>query len=91
YRRVFSEIMIRRMANPKIGTIFPAYTGYSPLGIVQGADLTPQMAAAAVAMTSPSTLAGAAQPQADAQIPPPATADWQLRGRGDRILTRRER
>jgi uncharacterized protein (DUF1501 family) len=42
YRRVFSEIMIRRMANPNLSRIFPGYTGYSPLGIVQGTDITAQ-------------------------------------------------
>ena len=41
YRRVLSEILIRRMCNPMLGTIFPGYTDYSPLGIVQGTDLTP--------------------------------------------------
>lgn len=42
FRRVFSEILIRRMGNNKLGTVFPGYSGYSPLGIVQGTDLTPQ-------------------------------------------------
>lgn len=41
YRRVLSEILIRRLANPKLGSIFPGYAGYAPLGIVQGADLPP--------------------------------------------------
>jgi uncharacterized protein (DUF1501 family) len=41
YRRVLSEILIRRLANPQLGTVFPGYTDYSPLGIVQGQDLTP--------------------------------------------------
>lgn len=41
YRRVLSEILIRRMGNPNIGTIFPNYAGYAPLGVVQGTDLTP--------------------------------------------------
>jgi uncharacterized protein (DUF1501 family) len=41
YRRVLSEILIRRLANPNLGTIFPGYTDYAPLGILQGADLTP--------------------------------------------------
>ena len=90
YRRVFSEIMIRRMANPKIGTIFPAYNGYSPLGIVQGADLAPQIDTA-VAMTALSAVATAAPTQVESRLPPAATADWQLRGRGNRVLTRRER
>jgi uncharacterized protein (DUF1501 family) len=41
YRRVLSEILIRRLANPKLGAVFPNYSGYAPLGIVQGADLPP--------------------------------------------------
>ncbi len=41
YRRVLSEILIRRLGNPKLGTIFPGYTGYTPLGILQGTDLDP--------------------------------------------------
>ncbi|MGB5051620.1 MAG: DUF1501 domain-containing protein [Caldilineaceae bacterium] len=41
YRRVLSEILIRKLGNPHLGTIFPGYTGYDPLGIVQGSDLTP--------------------------------------------------
>lgn len=42
FRRVFSELMIRRMSNNKLSQIFPGYTGYTPLGIFQGTDLTPQ-------------------------------------------------
>lgn len=41
YRRVLSEILIRKLGNPNLGTIFPGYGSYNPLGIVQGADLTP--------------------------------------------------
>lgn len=41
YRRVLSEILIRRLGNANLGTIFPGYADYAPLGIVQGADLTP--------------------------------------------------
>ncbi len=41
YRRVLSEILIRRMCNPAIYEIFPDYTDYQPLGIVQGVDLPP--------------------------------------------------
>lgn len=41
YRRVLSEILIRRMGNPDLGTVFPGYSGYSPLGVVQGTDLPP--------------------------------------------------
>ena len=32
YRRVLSEILIRRMGNPNLGEIFPGYTEYSPMG-----------------------------------------------------------
>lgn len=41
YRRVLSELLIRRFGNPNLGTIFPDYTNYSPIGLVQGADLAP--------------------------------------------------
>ncbi|HHY57355.1 MAG TPA: DUF1501 domain-containing protein [Chloroflexi bacterium] len=41
YRRVLSEILIRRMGNPKLGVVFPGYQNYSPLGIVQGVDVEP--------------------------------------------------
>ncbi len=41
YRRVLSEILIRRLGNPHLGSIFPGYAGYAPLGIVQGADIPP--------------------------------------------------
>jgi uncharacterized protein (DUF1501 family) len=44
YRRVFSEMLIRRLGNNKLGSIFPGYTGYSPLGIFQGSDIAPQYA-----------------------------------------------
>jgi len=41
YRRVLSEVLIRRQANANLGVIFPGYTGYEPLGVVQGEDLPP--------------------------------------------------
>ncbi len=41
YRRVLSEILIRRMCNNNLGEVFPGYGGYSPLGIVAGNDLPP--------------------------------------------------
>jgi uncharacterized protein (DUF1501 family) len=41
YRRVLSEILIRRLGNPNLGTIFPNYSDYAPLGMLQGADITP--------------------------------------------------
>jgi hypothetical protein len=42
YRRVLSEILIRRLANPYLGQVFPKYTGYVPMGFVFGLDLTPE-------------------------------------------------
>ncbi len=41
YRQVLSEILIRRMCNINLDFIFPGYSGYQPLGIVQGEDLLP--------------------------------------------------
>ena len=41
YRRVLSEILIRRLQNTNLGVVFPGYTSYEPLGVVAGADLPP--------------------------------------------------
>ncbi len=41
FRRVLSEILIRRMGNNHLGYVFPGYTDYQPLGIVAGTDLPP--------------------------------------------------
>ena len=41
YRRVLSEVLIRRHENPNLGVIFPEYTDYTPMGLVAGEDLTP--------------------------------------------------
>lgn len=41
YRRVLSEILIRKLGNPHLGAIFPGYTGYDPIDVVQGSDLSP--------------------------------------------------
>lgn len=46
YRQILSEILIRRLANPRLGEVFPKYAGYQPLGIVSGPDLTPDYTAA---------------------------------------------
>lgn len=42
YRTILSEVIIRRMANPNIGNIFPGLEEYQPLNLVDGIDLTPQ-------------------------------------------------
>jgi uncharacterized protein (DUF1501 family) len=39
YRQVLSEILVRRLGNPRLGAVFPGYKDYQPLGIVRGADL----------------------------------------------------
>jgi uncharacterized protein (DUF1501 family) len=41
FRRVLSEILIRRLGNPNIGSVFPGYVGYSPIGVVSGPDIPP--------------------------------------------------
>jgi hypothetical protein len=39
FRRVLSEILVRRMGNNQLGYVFPGYEGYAPLGVVSGVDL----------------------------------------------------
>jgi uncharacterized protein (DUF1501 family) len=41
YRDVVSEVLLKRMQNRFLGFIFPGYTGFTPMGIVSGADLNP--------------------------------------------------
>lgn len=41
YRRILSEVLIRRLGNNRLGQIFPGYGNYSPLGVVNGPDLPP--------------------------------------------------
>lgn len=41
YRRVLSEILIRRMSNNQLGEVFPGFENYQPLGVVTGTDLPP--------------------------------------------------
>lgn len=36
WRRVLAELVDEYMGNPNISTVFPGYTGYSPMGIVRG-------------------------------------------------------
>jgi uncharacterized protein (DUF1501 family) len=39
YRTVLSEIIVRRLANPKLGYIFPGIKDYKPLDFLKGDDL----------------------------------------------------
>ncbi|MEM1080728.1 MAG: DUF1501 domain-containing protein [Pseudomonadota bacterium] len=41
FRRVLSEILIRRHGNNQLGMIFPNYYNYEPIGIVNGPDMLP--------------------------------------------------
>lgn len=41
YRQIISEALIRRMGNPNIYYVFQNYSGYTPLGVFQGADSPP--------------------------------------------------
>jgi uncharacterized protein (DUF1501 family) len=41
YRRVLSEILIRRLGNNRLDLVFPGYTSYQPINVVQGIDLPP--------------------------------------------------
>ena len=94
YRRVFSEVLIRRMGNPKLSEVFPGYAGYAPLGIVQGTDIAPQsqaVAASASALEMPSSIAANSGTQGENPPPESVVPDWQRRGKVNRMITRRER
>lgn len=41
FRQVLSEVLIRRLGNPKLGEVFPKYSGYAPVDFVVGPDLAP--------------------------------------------------
>ncbi|WP_223787222.1 DUF1501 domain-containing protein [Marinicella meishanensis] len=41
YRDVVSEVLIKRQQNRFLGYIFPDYTDYTPLGLINGSDLPP--------------------------------------------------
>lgn len=41
YRNVFSEVLIRHLANAELGTIMPGFVDYDPLGFINGPDLPP--------------------------------------------------
>jgi uncharacterized protein (DUF1501 family) len=41
FRRVLTEVLIKRLHNRMISEVFPGYEGYSALGLVAGEDLPP--------------------------------------------------
>ena len=69
YRRVLSELLIRRLGNPNLGSIFPGYTGYAPAGIVQGSDQAPIYTPAITPTPGP-----APQPSGDHKLYIPSVA-----------------
>ena len=79
YRQVLSELLIRRMQNPNLGFVFPNYTNYQPLGIVKGADLTPNFGdvpvqpPAATATPTPLVPGGTIPPGLPTPMPPTGT------------------
>ncbi len=48
YRTVLSEVLIRRLGNAKLGTVFPGISEYAPLGLTGSAseDTTPDFTSA---------------------------------------------
>jgi hypothetical protein len=42
FRQVLSEVLVRRLGNPKVEEVFPGFEGYSPLGVVVDSDPGPQ-------------------------------------------------
>lgn len=41
FRRILSEVLIRRLGNHRLGEVFPFYYNYQPLGVVNGTDILP--------------------------------------------------
>jgi hypothetical protein len=80
------------MGNANLSQVFPGYTGYSPLGIVQGTDITaqsqPLVASSIPSLQVPTSSDSASDAEATSERVVP---DWQRRGPVDRTLTRRER
>jgi uncharacterized protein (DUF1501 family) len=70
YRRVLSEILLRRQGNPNLGHIFPGYTDHQALGVVAGADLTPNYEPLDPTVTpTPTTSPGDTVPPAKVYLP----------------------
>ena len=88
YRQVLSEVLIRRQGNANLGQVFPGYSGYTPLGVVQGLDRTPiyndQVVPTAVGLNSAETATMATKAATVAGVGLAATAGLvALRNRGD--------
>lgn len=65
FRRVYSEMLIRRLGNARLSDVFPGYAGYTPLGLFQGSDAAPAAQPVAVnGATASSTTFGGRGPAA---------------------------
>ena len=86
YRRVLSELLIRRMGNNRLGQVFPSYAGYAPLGLFQGSDMPPEYGTPPSTRTRIRALARHRQPsygesiQAAARATPDTAANRLVRG-----------
>ncbi|MEO6364624.1 MAG: DUF1501 domain-containing protein [Luteimonas sp.] len=93
YRRVYSELLIRRMGNNRLSTVFPGYGGYAPFGIVQGTDMPPQIGSIDEAQQGVARLPDHPQPRVGESLEAAAVdspvPDWQKRGKVERMLVRR--
>lgn len=82
YRRVLSEIMIRRFGNPNLGIVFPGYSDYQPLGIVRGGDIPPNYSDEPVDATPVpdpgGTIPGGSTPTPTPTITPPENMDKRI-------------
>jgi uncharacterized protein (DUF1501 family) len=86
YRRVLSEILVRRMGHADMGAVFPQF-GYAPLGLVQGSDAALN-AAAPMAMAGATAETAVGEPM---QTPEDLAMQRQLQARGsfrDLVLRR---
>lgn len=88
FRRVFSELLIRRMGNNQLSAVFPGYSGYSPLGIVQGTDVAPQ-SVGGFALAAPARPSIASTSSLSAQRQ--ASLDEVIEKRRQLLLARRKR
>lgn len=79
FRRVFSEMLVRRMGNTRISDVFPGYAGYAPLGLFQGSDAPTTAQPSVLDETAAQALAAPVPVAADAPGPAPFDGGITLR------------
>ncbi len=75
YRQVFSEILMRRMQNNRLGVVFPGYTHVGDLGIVTGASMTPDYSVTTLTAAAMASLPDNAQPEYGESLEPVAEVE----------------